>query len=107
MTLDEAIKIEEQTSENFYSLVNAYHTDEGVYLAEETRARSSAEYHVQLAEWLKQLKQIKELTDLYETTMEWGCNDNAKCQFANAVYACMHPDEKYFQHCIDKFKNYH
>ena len=59
MTLDEAIKIEEQTSENFYSLVNAYHTDEGVYLAEETRARNSAEYHEQLAEWLKELRELK------------------------------------------------
>lgn len=54
----------------------------------------------------KKLKQIKELTDLYETTMEWGCNDYSKCLFANAIYACMHPEEEYFQHCIDEFKNH-
>lgn len=106
MTLEEAIKLEEQTSETYYSLANTYHTDEGVYLAEETRARNGAEYHEQLKEWLQQLKQIKELTDLYETTMEWGCNDTAKALFANAIYACMHPEEEWFQHCIDEFKNH-
>ena len=59
MTLEEAIKLEEHTSENYYSLVNTYHTDEGVYLTEETRARNSAEYHEQLAEWLKELRELK------------------------------------------------
>ena len=51
----------------------------------------------------KKLKQIKELTDLYETTMEWGCNDHAKCLFANAIYACMHPEKEWFQECIGDF----
>ena len=63
MTLDEAIKIEEKTSNNYYSLMNSYHTDLGVYLKEETRARNSAEYHEQLVEWLKELKHFKNLAE--------------------------------------------
>lgn len=66
MTLEEAIKYEEHTSENYYSLVNTYHTDEGVYLTEETRARNSAEYHEQLAEWLKELRELKEKIKMKE-----------------------------------------
>lgn len=106
MTLEEAIKREEEQIEHYYTLVDYFHTDEGVYLREETRARDNAEYHEQLAEWLKQFKQIKKLTDLYETTMEWGCNDEAKALFANAIYACIYPEKKWFQECIDEFKNY-
>ena len=59
MTLEEAIKFEEENAKNFYSLVDAYHTDEGVYLTNETRAREYAEYHEQLAEWLKELRELK------------------------------------------------
>jgi len=59
MILDEAIKLEEQTFENYYSLANIYHTDEGVYLTMETKARNQAEYHEQLVEWLKELKELK------------------------------------------------
>lgn len=60
MTLDEAIKFEEHTSENYYSLANTYHTDEGVYLTMETKAKNQAEYHEQLVEYLKELKQLRE-----------------------------------------------
>ena len=60
MTLEEAIKNEEKTSNNYYSLMDAYHTDLGVYLKEETRARNNAEYHEQLAELLKELKNWRE-----------------------------------------------
>lgn len=60
MTLEEAIKHEEYKTEEYYSLANTYHTDEGVYLTMETKARNKAEYHEQLAEWLKELRELKE-----------------------------------------------
>ena len=61
MTLDEAIKHTEEKAEEYYSLASAYHTDEGVYLKIETRWRMCAEEQEQLAEWLKELKHIKEI----------------------------------------------
>lgn len=56
MTLDEAIQHAEEVAENKYGLADAYHTDEGVYLEEETECRMCAEEHAQLAAWLKELK---------------------------------------------------
>lgn len=69
MTLGEAIKHEEHNSENYYSLANTYHTDEGVYLTMETKARNQAEYHEQLAEWLKELKTHREIHDVLLQTL--------------------------------------
>ena len=60
MTLDEAIKHEEWEAEQNYRLVSTYHTDEGVYLQEETLCRLCAERHEQIAEWLKELKELKQ-----------------------------------------------
>ena len=66
MTLDEAIKHAEEKAEQNYQMVGAYHTDEGVYLEEETKCRMCAEEHEQLAEWLKELRAIKQTN-----TAEW------------------------------------
>lgn len=60
MTLDEAIKREVQASLDFYDLADSYHTDENVYIAQETVNRDRAEYHEQLAEWLRELKAYRE-----------------------------------------------
>ena len=60
MTLDEAIAHAERKAENNYALAGSYHTDEGVYLEEETRCRQCAEEHEQLAEWLRELKAYHE-----------------------------------------------
>ena len=78
MTLEEAIKLEEHTSENYYSLVNTYHTDEGVYLTEETRARNSAEYHEQLAEWLKDYKRLLNIGGIPEVVISCEKNNKVK-----------------------------
>ena len=65
MTLDETIQICEVRAKNNYDLAAAYHTDEGVYIKEETRFRERAEEQEQLAAWLKELKErrLKEEND--------------------------------------------
>lgn len=66
MTLDEAIKHAEEKASTNYILASSYHTDEGVYLEEETKCRMCAEYHEQLAEWLKELRELKEKIKMKE-----------------------------------------
>ena len=56
MTIDEAIQRTKDKADHYYSMIAVYHTDEGIYLEEETRSRIYAEEHVQLAEWLEELK---------------------------------------------------
>ena len=61
MTLDEAIiHAEWVAAQNSDLAERVYHTDEGVYLKEETKCRECAEEHTQLAEWLKELKALRE-----------------------------------------------
>ena len=60
MTLDEAIKKENNLGDSCYELANSYHTDEGVYLQQEMQYREKSEEHWQLAEWLMELKTYKE-----------------------------------------------
>lgn len=105
MTLEEGIKRTEEKKDHYYKLLDIYRMvdNNGIYLNEAEQARNSAEEQEQIETWLKQLKQIKELTDLFETTMDWGCNDEVKCSFANAIYACINPEKEYFQHCIGDF----
>ena len=52
------------------------------------------------------LKKIQRLTDLYETTFDWGCNDESTAMYANAIYACMHPELDYWQHSIEDFEQH-
>ena len=51
------------------------------------------------------MDKIEDLTKLFEKTMEWGCNDRAKCLYAQAVYAIVSEDDIY-EECIDEFKDY-
>lgn len=69
MTLEESIKREQMLADSNYEMAESCHTDEGVYLKEEGAYRDRAEYHEQLAEWLRELKWYREDTrfaDLYE-----------------------------------------
>lgn len=60
MTLEEAITYEERKAESLEETADFYHTDEGVYLHEETMHRKCAERCWQLVEWLKELKAYRE-----------------------------------------------
>ena len=64
MTLDESIKREQMLTDSNYEMAESCHTDEGVYLKEEGAYRDRAEYHEQLAEWLRELKYYKDRQDL-------------------------------------------
>lgn len=57
MRLEEAIIHAEYVAESNEDMANAYHTDEGVYLREESKCCKCADEHRQLAEWLVELKE--------------------------------------------------
>lgn len=78
MTLDEAIKHAEEVAENKYGLADAYHTDEGVYLEEETKCRMCAEEHAQLAMWLHELKLYRMNGTVAQIDGKWYVADDPK-----------------------------
>lgn len=49
------------------------------------------------------IEKLNKLTDLFEKTFDWGCNDTASDLYAYAVYAVISGNEIY-EECIDKFK---
>ncbi len=59
LSLDEMITLYEDKAERAYSTADIYHTDEGVYLTEETKWREKAELAEQLAIWLKELRELR------------------------------------------------
>lgn len=58
--IDGVIEYAERESDGYYKMVSVYHTDEGVYIQEETRFRYKAELWEQISEWLKELKVLRE-----------------------------------------------
>ena len=65
MTLDEAIKHAEEVAEKFESLHERYENmaeDRLLFRVEENECKNCAKEHRQLAEWLKELKQLREQT---------------------------------------------
>lgn len=54
---------------------------------------------------LEKIEKLNSLTNLFEKTFDWGCNDTARDLYANAVYAVVSGNE-IFEECIDKFKDY-
>ena len=48
---------------------------------------------------------IKKYTSMYEKTFDWGCNDRAKCLYANAVYSIVSGKEIY-KECEKDFLDY-
>ena len=62
MTLDEAIKHAEEVAEKFESLHERYENmdeDRLLFRVEENECKNCANEHRQLAEWLKELKQLR------------------------------------------------
>ena len=51
------------------------------------------------------LEKIKELTNMYAQTLEWGCNDRAKYLYANAIHAVVSENDTY-EECIQEFVDY-
>ena len=65
MTLDETIKHAEEVAEEYKEKLKVYENinkDRLLFAEEETECRLGAEAHGQLAEWLKELKQLREQT---------------------------------------------
>ena len=63
MTLDEAIKHAEEVAEKFESLHERYENmdeDRLLFRVEENECKNCAKEHRQLANWLKELKQLRE-----------------------------------------------
>ena len=66
MTLDKAIKHAEEVAKEYESRLEVYENiddeDRPLFIEEETECRLCVEEHRQLAEWLKELKQLREKT---------------------------------------------
>ena len=57
--IDEVIKYTEREAEGCHQMASAYHTDEGVYLQEETRFQYKAILWENIHEWLEELKELR------------------------------------------------
>lgn len=57
--IDEVIKYAEREAEGCHQMASAYHTDEGVYLQEETRLQYRAILWENIHEWLEELKELR------------------------------------------------
>ena len=51
------------------------------------------------------IEKLQKFSDMYYETCEWGCNDRAKCFFANAVYSIV-SGNKNFEECEQEFLDY-
>ena len=57
--IDEVIKYAERRAEGCHQMASSYHTDEGVYLQEETRCMYRAILWENIHEWLEELKELR------------------------------------------------
>ena len=57
--INEVIKYAEREAEGCHQMASAYHTDEGVYLQEETRCQYKAILWENIHEWLEELKELR------------------------------------------------
>lgn len=57
--IDEVIKYAEREADGCHQMASAYHTDEGVYLQEETRFQYKAILWENIHEWLEELKELR------------------------------------------------
>ena len=48
---------------------------------------------------------LNKYAEMFEQTFDWGCNDRAKCLFANAVYSVISGNET-FRECEQDFLDY-
>lgn len=63
MTLDEAIERELYRVEANRDMADSFHTDENIYSKEEEAFRNREDYHSQIAEWLRELKALKDFAN--------------------------------------------
>ena len=54
---------------------------------------------------MKDRDKLETFTHLFEQTFEWGCNDRAKCLYANAVYSVISAN-KIYEECEQDFLDY-
>lgn len=102
MTLTEAIIHAEAVADNKDELARSYHTDEGVYLEEETRCRECAEEHRQLAEWLKDYQRL--LSEKEPKTEHWeDCSNGWMCSKCKTDHRT---DTKYCPNCGARMVNH-
>ena len=88
MTLDEAIKHAEEVAEKFESLHERYENmdeDRLLFRVEENECKNCAKEHRQLAEWLKELKQLREQEPCEDIEIPNGATngDMIKIMFPN------------------------
>lgn len=57
--MDEVIKYAEREAEGYHQTASAFHTDEGVYIHEETRFQYKAILWENIHEWLEELKELR------------------------------------------------
>ena len=90
MTLDEAIKHAEEVAEKFESLHERYENmdeDRLLFRVEENECKNCANEHRQLAEWLKELKQLRK----QEKTGHWIDHSDegyVKCPICGSATNC-------------------
>ena len=56
-------------------------------------------------EALDKIKKLEQLTNLFEKTFDWWCNDTARDLYANAVYAVVSGNE-IFKECVEQFEEH-
>ena len=88
MTLDEAIKHAEEVAEKFESLHERYENmdeDRLLFRVEENECKNCANEHRQLAEWLKELKQLRKQEPCEDIEIPNGATngDMIKTMFPN------------------------
>lgn len=84
--IDEVIKYAEREAEGCHQIASAYHTDEGVYLQEETRFQYKAILWENIHEWLEELKELRKKQ---RPRGEWiPCNSTRTGQITNIDYKC-------------------
>ena len=88
MTINEAIKHAEEVAEKFESLHEIYENvdeDRLLFRVEENECKNCAEEHRQLAEWLKELKQLRKQEPCEDIEIPNGATngDMIKTMFPN------------------------
>lgn len=53
----------------------------------------------------EKLKKLKQITDMIESTFDWGCADEAWDRYAHAVYAII-SENPCFEECEQNFLDY-
>lgn len=89
--IDEVIKYAEREAEGCHQMSSAYHTDEGVYLHEETRFRYKAILWENIHEWLEELKELREQKRPHGEWVEVGYTED----YHEAKYRCTNCKTEY------------